>query len=410
MYRSLHEGMNRRSFLKIAGFAAAMSNCAAARHILLLNADETSPISRIEWMVYATGRRSPASEPEHRCVVRIGTTCGIQGWADAPSSAMPDQDTAGLVRNTLLGQDLSRHDAIWRQLYEQNIPLSTLSAVDIALWDLLGRLENKPVHALLGTKRQRVKSCVTTDFNLGDLGRYAEVALACKEAGVHACKIHPYIEWGAGRNGLANAGFPDRDMAIYQAVRDAVGPDYACMADNFCTYTYDEALRVGRLLDNLDYEWYESPMPESDDWRERYTALAGELKTPICAPETEPDSYPARISWTASKACDLSRIDASLGGFTACLELALTCEAAGVPLTLHDLGPDSYPHLQLLGATAESLIKHLELSSLSQDTRVLPGRATPEPVFDNEGYAAVPQTPGMGLELDWKYIYTHRVG
>ncbi len=365
--------MNRRSFLKIAGFAAAMGNYAAARHLMLLNVSETAPISRIEWMVYATGRRSPASGPEYRCAVRIGTACGIQGWADAPSSAMPDHDTAGTIRNALLG-----------------------------------RLENKPVHVLLGTKRQTVKACVTTGFNLGDSGQYAEVALACKETGVHGCKIHPYIEWGAGRNGSANAGFPDRDIAVYQAVRDAVGPDYGCMADNFCTYTYDEALRVGRLLDDLGYEWYESPMPEGEDWRQRYTALAGELKTPVCAPETEPDSYPPRISWIASKACDLSRIDASLGGFTACLELALACEAAGVPLTLHDLGPDSYPHVQLLGATAESLVKYLELASLSQDTRALPGRATPEPILDSEGCVAIPQTPGMGLELDWKYIYAHR--
>jgi L-alanine-DL-glutamate epimerase-like enolase superfamily enzyme len=405
--------MNRRSFLKIAGVTAALGNWAGARTLVLLNVSETAPISRIEWLVYETGRRAPAGGPEHRCVVRISTASGIPGWAEAPAWTLPDADAAASIRSALLDRDLTRRSAIWRELYEQGLPLGTLGIVDVALWDLQGRIEGKPVHALLGTQREKVKAYATTGFNLGDPGQYAEYALACKDKGVHGCKIRPHIEWGAGRNGLVDAGFPDRDVAVYRAVREAVGPDYACMADNFRTYTYDEALRVGRLLDDLGYEWYESPMPESDDWRDRYKTLASELKTPICAPETHPDSYPARVDWISAKACDISRMDVQLGGFTACLELALACEAAGIRLELHDIGPDSYPHLQLIGATPESLIKYVEMQDfvplLPQQIRTLPGRITPEPALDTQGYVAIPQTPGMGLELDWKYIHAHKI-
>ena len=401
--------MNRRSFLKIAGLAVAMSGWARARNLILLDVDDNAPIAKIEWLVYETGRRGSAGESEHRCVVRISTTSGLQGWAEAPASAMPDNSTAASIREALINQHVSRHGAIWRALYQQGMSLSTLAALDVALWDLRGRIADKPVHALLGTQREKAKAYVTTGFNLGDPDRYAEFALLCKGKGLHGCKVHPYIAWGAGRDGLLDAGFPDRDMAAYRAVRNAVGPDYACMADNHCTYTYDEALRVGRLLDDLAYAWYESPMPESDEWLERYKTLAGELRTPVCAPETNPDSYPPRVVWVTGKACDVGRIDAGLGGFTACLELALACEAAGIPLELHDIGPDSYPHLQLIAATSESLIQYVELASLSQETHTRPGRATLEPVFDAAGYVAIPQTPGMGLELDWNYIYAHRV-
>ncbi len=400
--------MDRRSFLKAAGLTAATGGYAAARTLILLDTDAPALIGKIEWIVYETGLRSPSSDPEHRCVVRITTTTGVQGWSDMPGWTRPDSDTVAQIRNALLQQEVSRRDAIWRELYEQGLSLGTLAGVDIALWDLLGRLENKPVHALLGTRRQTVKTYLTSGFNLGDPQKYAEYALACKEAGIHGCKIHPYIEWGTGRNGVLNAGFHDRDMAVYRAVRDAVGPDYPCMADNYCTYTYEEALRVGRLLDDLGYEWYESPMPESDAWRDRYVALAGQLRTPVCAPETHPESYPARVAWITAKACDISRIDVLLGGFTPCLELALACEAAGVPLDLHHPGRDAYPHLQLIGATSESLIKYTELVSLSREPCVPPGRATPDPVFDAGGYVPIPQTPGMGVEMDWPFIYAHR--
>ncbi len=405
--------MNRRSFLKIAGVTATLGNWAAARTLVLLDVSENAVISRIEWFVYETGRCVPGGDPEHRCAVRISTASGIQGWAEAPAWAMPDFDTAGFIRNTLLGRELAQRSAVWREFYEQGLPLDTLGIIDVALWDLQGRIAGQPVHALLGTQREKAKAYATSGFNLGDPGKYAEYALACKEKGVHGCKVHPHIEWSAGRNGFIDAGFPDRDMAVYRAVREAVGPDYPCMADNFRTYTYDEALRVGRLLDDLGYEWYESPMPESEDWQEEYRNLASELKTPICAPETHPDSYPARVNWVTLKACDIGRIDVQLGGFTACLELALACETAGIRLELHDLGPASYPHLQLIGATSESLIKYVEMqdsaSALFQQTRTLPGRITPEPALDDQGYVAIPPTPGMGLELDWKFICTHRV-
>jgi L-alanine-DL-glutamate epimerase-like enolase superfamily enzyme len=233
--------------------------------------------------------------------------------------------------------------------------------------------------------------------------------LASKQAGVHGCKIHPYIEWGKGTDDRQNAGFPDRDTAVYQAVRDAVGANYACMADDYGAYTFDEALRVGRLLDDLGFEWFESPLPETEAWRDRYVALAAQLKTPLCAPKADPGSFASRIDWMAAKACDINCIDAQHGGFSACLELAIACESAGARLELHDLGPDSYPHLQLIGATPESLIKYVEVTSLAREQRTRPGRLTPEPTLDDQGRIAIPQSPGMGVELDWTYIFSHRV-
>ncbi len=405
--------MGRRSFLKAAGCVAgtlAMGSRALARRLLLVASGETSPISQIEWVVYDTGLRDLGGEPLRRSAVRITTTSGVQGWSDFESWTAPDSQTARLIKDMLLGQDPASHDNIWRQLYQEGISLGTLGAVDVALWDLWGRIEGQPVHALSGTKRQKTKSYVSTGFNLGEPSAYADFASACKARGVHGVKIQPYVERGVAVNGLPDTAFPEEDMEAYTAVRETVGPDFACMAGSPAAYTFDQALRVGRLLDNLGYAWYESPMPENDEWIDRYAALAGELRTPVCAPEADTGSYESRIAWIERRACDISRIDIHHGGFTACVQLASACESKGVPLELHNVGPDAYPHLQLTGATDEAIIKHVEILSLSQETSILPGRVTPEPAFDEQGYVAIPQTPGMGIELDWKYIFTHRLG
>lgn len=404
--------MNRRSFLRRLGSAGALlltGSNAGARVLYLVRAGEHAKISNLEWFLYETDPLGVEKQPQRRCAVRITTAIGAQGWADLSNWMFPDEETAAVINDLLLGRDAENKDDIWNALYAEGIALGPLSAVDIALWDLHGRMAGKPVHALVGTQRQQAKTYVTTEFNLGDAQAYADFAVACKDKGVGGCKIHPYIKWDAGANGPANTGFPDRDIAVYQAVREAVGADFFCMADNYGTYNFDEALRVGRLLDELAYQWYESPMPEGDDWRDRYAALVRELKTPICAPETAAGSAEARLAWIEQKACDICRIDVHLGGFTACLRLARACEAAGIGLELHGLGADAYPHLQLIAATREPLIRYFEMFSLSQESRVLPGRTTPEPVFDEQGCVAVPQRPGMGIELDWQYILAHRV-
>jgi L-alanine-DL-glutamate epimerase-like enolase superfamily enzyme len=311
---------------------------------------------------------------------------------------MPDHATAGIVRDALLGRSTIEHGAVWRQFYEQGISLAVLAGVDVALWDLRGRLEGKPVHTLLGTRRQQVPVCAATGFNLGAPQDYVEYVAARREKGIPVCKIQPYV------------GSPDRDMSVYKAVREAIGPEYPCIAGGSRTYTFDEALRVGQSLDELGYRWQESPMPEADEWRDQYASLAAQLKTPICAPANHPGSYPARLLWIAAKACDIACMDALHGGFTACMELASACDAAAISLQLPHIGADSYPHLQLIAATEPSLIEYLEFPSPSWEPVVLPGRATSEPICDDQGRVTLPQTPGMGVELDWKYVFTHRVG
>ena len=413
MNRHIDRQMDRRVFLKGAGCAvgaALWSNLAAGRHLIIVATGGDEIISRIEWIRYEPGERGGNDPEQQRCAVRITTNHGAQGWADFSAWTAPDSLTALLIRDIVVGQAVGDHDTLWRTLYEGGLPAGTLAPIDVALWDLRGRMAGKPVHALLGAKREKVRTYLSTGHNLGEPGGYAQYATECKEAGVGGIKIRPYVEWGAGSDGRADKGFPDKDMAAYRAVREAVGEDYPCMADNYGTYTFDEALRVGRLLDELGFAWYESPMPETEAWIDRYVDLARELRTPICGPETHSGSYEARVAWMERGACDVARMSVQHGGFSACLQLVSACEKAGIGLDLHNVGADAYSDLHLMAATSETVIRRREIHSLQRTQRVLPGRTTPEAVLDNDGYLAVPQRPGMGVELDWPYIFRHRVG
>ncbi len=291
------------------------------------------------------------------------------------------------------------------------MPHRLLAAVDIAIWDLVGRAMEKPVHAMLGTQRDRIKVYVHSPFNMS-IDEYCEAALRFRSEGFHAFKIHPTITWSE-----PPVGRPDEDIAIYKAVREELGDEFVLMPDNYNTYDYETAVRVGKVLEQLHYKWYESPMPETGDWIDHYLQLKQEVNLPICGPECAPGSYQERVKWIRAGACDITRIDIYMGGFTPCLRLAAESFKAGLPLELHTFG--EFYHLQLQGAATDAEIEYMESGTTRRDELLhaesssaleefcAPGRLTPMPRADHEGFMAIPQTPGMGVEIDWTFIETH---
>jgi L-alanine-DL-glutamate epimerase-like enolase superfamily enzyme len=164
---------------------------------------------------------------------------------------------------------------------------------------------------------------------------------------------------------------------------------------------------VGRVLEELDFAWYEHPMPE---YRvEPYERLCRELRIPILSPEIAAGSYFTRAEWIRRGASDMSRIDVLRGGITGVKKAVAVCEAYGVRCEIHMSG---FGNLQILGATSEDVCEYyergLEAPGIDYD------RAPPylheicDPL-DGDGYVAVPQAPGLGYRLDWDYIREHRV-
>jgi L-alanine-DL-glutamate epimerase-like enolase superfamily enzyme len=353
-------------------------------------------IQRIDRIDCDTGQTHRDGSPRPERFVRLTTDTGIQGSA---CWLWPDNDTPEDWRRAedlLIGKDPSQTETIWQDLWDADVRGITQSMIDVALWDILGRAAGKPVHALLGTKRHRIKAYVSSPFNVGGgkPAAYAEEALRIRDEGFHGYKIHPTHgeEWGRGKA----ACDLETDLAIARAVGEAIGddPDFALMWDNYHTYSYAEAIRVGRELERLGFLWYESPIWEEDEDMCDYVRLCEELEITVCAPEVNDGAHMSRLRWMEAGACDMNRIDFQYGGFTSCLAVTRACEAAGMSLDLHT---GYCMHLQVFAATTDETIPYIE------------HYATSSSVQFEDGYALVPQTPGMGLELDWGKLEACRI-
>jgi L-alanine-DL-glutamate epimerase-like enolase superfamily enzyme len=372
---------------------------------------------RVPRQLYRNGEVLPESQGV-QTLTRIVTDEGAEGYylggqGHGDADGLLPEDSAAverLVRSLLVGQDPFDREKFWQWLWVANTKEHVLSVVDMALWDLQGRAFGVPVHKLLGGCRERVKAYASTFPNMGQPEDYAAHAAECLRRGYRAYKIHPYYFWDPVTR-QAVPGRPshvEQDIAVCRAVRDRVGHEMVLMYDPWGTYvSYDDALRVGRVLEELDFAWYEHPMPE---YRvEPYERLARELRIPILSPEIAAGSYFTRAEWIRRGASDMSRIDVLRGGITGVKKAVDVCEAYGVRCEIHMSG---FGNLQILGATSEDTCEYyergLEAPGIDYD-RVPPYLEAICDPLDSDGYVAVPQAPGLGYRLNWDYIREHRL-
>jgi L-alanine-DL-glutamate epimerase-like enolase superfamily enzyme len=350
-------------------------------------------------------------------LTRVVTDEGVEGYY-LGGHGHGDQDglTAderslleGRIRSLVVGQDPFDRERFWHWMWVANVPENVLSVLDMALWDLQGRAFGVPVHKLLGGCRDRVKAYASTFPNMGPPEVYAEHAAACQTQGYRAYKIHPYYFWDPA-TGKPDPGRPSHvewDIRACRAVREAVGSDMVLMYDPWGTYrTYEEAVQVGRVLEELGFYWYEHPMPE---YRvEAYVRLCRELSIPILGPEIAAGSIFTRADWILRGASDMSRIDVLRGGITGCHKMAAICEAFGVKCEMHMSG---FGNLQILGATSEDVCEYYEhgLDAPGVECETPPPylEAICDPVAA-DGTVPVPQEPGMGYRLRWDTIEENR--
>jgi L-alanine-DL-glutamate epimerase-like enolase superfamily enzyme len=337
----------------------------------------------------------------------------LGGYGHGDHDGLLDYQRAALegrIKSLLLGQDPFDREKFWHWMWVANMEENLISVVDMALWDLQARAFGLPLYKLLGGCREKVKAYASTFPNMGSVDDYAQHALDCKRQGYTHYKIHPYYFWDPVKQ-VADPGRPShiaQDIEVCQAVRAAVGDDMVLSFDPWGTYrTYEEAYKVGRALEKLDFYWYEHPMPE---YRvSSYEKLARELEIPILSPEIAAGSLYTRAEWIKRGASDMTRIDVLRGGITGVKKLAGVCEAFGVKCEIHMSG---FANLQILGSTSEDTCEYYERGLLA------PGidYETPPPYLhalgdpmDAEGYVHLPQAPGLGYQINWEYIEEHRI-
>lgn len=341
-------------------------------------------------------------------VLTIETESGIEGTAFVggaqTSPALVSRAIAEIVRPQLIGLDALDIGAIWAKLWPQERMLTTVAigAVDTALWDILGKVAGLPIHRLLGTVRHSIPAYISS-WNHDRPEDYAEEAAHYQSLGFTAYKFHPPTQARTFRG----IDVPlSEDIRTARLVREAVGPDMKLMHDSPRVYTYEEALTMGKVLEELDYYWYEDPLPADDIYG--YERLRKQLHIPILATEMTGGGPYNYAQWILHGATDYLRGDVAFkGGITALQKIAHTAEVFRLGFELHDgfnaTGNVAGAHVAMASPNAQ----YFEILTV-QDTGVYGfdnfGYGLAEPLEIVGGRVLAPSGPGLGRAIDHDLI------
>jgi len=345
--------------------------------------------------------------PEHDAVQTMVTIVTNEGLTGDAFGGSPDV-IQRLVKPLLIGKDPFYREHLWQMLKErQRLHLGQLSdkvlcAIDLALWDLVGKYANLPVHKLLGATRDKVPAYSSTmcgDDIPGGLDTpeaYAKFALWSMQRGYPAFKLHTW------QPPMPGAPDPKRDIAACAAVREAVGPDVPLMLDPFHYYNREQALYLGRELEKLNYYWMEEPMAEHSI--SSYVWLTEQLDLPMVGPETAEGKMHTRAEWIVRGASDISRAGVGdLGGLTPLMKTVGLCESHGVRLEIHGGGPGNLHALCAMSIPGEFYERGLLHPHIDYEVPKPWLNAITDPM-DDEGFVHVSQEPGLGMDVNWDYI------
>lgn len=328
--------------------------------------------------------------------VRVTAEDGQYGWGEG-GGPVPGAYLLRRNASRLVGMDVRETDLIHARLVAMRLPRGTIGAVDTALWDLKGKLTGMSVVQLLGGARRTRVPAYASLHNYSDTpdlsDEMAALVIDARERGFRGLK-------------LKIGGRPIREDLRYLAVaRDAGGDDFDLMADANQTYEMADAVRVGRVLEELRYAWFEEPLGRHDV--AGYAALRQKLDVPIAGGEGATSATDV-ATLLRERAVDITQPDvAGVGGITEARLLpplaalwgaAPTWHVWNSPLiqvaTLHVLANQApwRRHSMLPGAAP------LEVTTMPNPMReaVLIGA----PTIEADGCLPVPTGPGLGVDVN----------
>jgi L-rhamnonate dehydratase len=268
-------------------------------------------------------------------IVEVFTDDGHVGIGNAALAPPITKQVIDLyLKPLLIGQNPWDIELLWQHMYRKTmafgrkgIGMVAISALDIALWDLLGKSAKQPVFRLLGGRTKTRIPVYASRLYSVDLDELAGEAKRYKDEGYHAMKLR--FGWGPadGADGM------QRNVALVRTVREAVGDEIDVMADAYMGWTLDYAKRMLPLLEPFQLRWLEEPVIPDDI--HGYTELRSYGKIPIAGGEHEFTLYGFRELLEA-KALDYIQFDTNrVGGITQARKIAALAEAYSVPVIPH---------------------------------------------------------------------------
>ena len=268
-------------------------------------------------------------------VVEIFTDDGLLGIGNAALAPPLVKQTIDLyLKPLLIHQNPWDIEFLWQHMYRKTmafgrkgIAMAAISAVDIALWDILGKSAKQPVYRLLGGRtKPRIPVYASRLYSV-ELNQLAAEAKRYKDEGYQAMKLR--FGWGP-TDGAAGM---QHNLALVRTVREAVGDGIDVMADAYMGWTLDYAKRMLPLLEPFHLRWLEEPVIPDDI--HGYTELKSYGRVPIAGGEHEFTVYGFR-DLLETRALDYIQFDTNrVGGITQARKISALAEAYSVPVIPH---------------------------------------------------------------------------
>jgi L-alanine-DL-glutamate epimerase-like enolase superfamily enzyme len=355
-------------------------------------------------------------------LVEVETDDGIVGIGEAGlgggvTATVIEKDLTPL----LIGEDPLLIEGLWQKMFartrqygRRGLVMQAMSGIDIALWDIAGKVAKMPVYRLLGACRDRVEAYASGGFYQEGKG----IDGIAGEAEGYRARGFRGMKMKIGRNPstqthlrelVGNARFcevdPSEDLARVAAVRQALGPKAKLMVDVNCAWSPAMAIEMGRAMEPHNLYWIEEPVATDDI--DGSAEVARALATPIAGYETEVGLYGFR-QLIDRGAVDIVQFDlAWSGGFSEGRRIAAYAQAHHRMVAPHAF------------AGAVLLVASLHLAAAIPNGLVLEWDQNPngvreellkEPLrLEADGAVKVPERPGLGIELDPAAVERYRV-
>jgi L-rhamnonate dehydratase len=331
-------------------------------------------------------------------IVEVFTDDGTVGLGNAALAPPITKQVIDLyLKPLLIGQDPWDIERLWQHLYRKTlafgrkgIGMVAISAVDIALWDLLGQSAKQPVYRLLGGRTKARIPVYASRLYSVDLSELAAEAKRYKDEGYQAMKLR--FGWGPA-DGAAGM---QRNLELVRTVREAVGEGIDVMADAYMGWTLDYAKRMLPLLEPFHLRWLEEPVIPEDI--HGYAELKSYGRIPIAGGEHEFTLYGFRQLLDAH-ALDYIQFDTNrVGGITQARKIAALAEAHSVPVIPHAGQMHNY-HL-VMASLNSPMAEYFPIVDVEVGNELFWYVFQGEPK-STEGYINLDDdTPGLGLTIN----------
>ena len=322
-------------------------------------------------------------------IVEITTDNGITGWGEG--ATVPERRA---IETHVIGRSPFENEVIWEGLHKQGTDVAAISAIDIALWDVMGKALNQPIYNLLGGAfRNRVQAYATGLFRRNRPDPTAALVAEARgyaDQGFKAMKMK--VGFGA-----------EYDLKNVAAVRRAIGDNILFAVDANCGYDRGSAIAVGQKLAAHDLMWFEEPI--SSDDVEGYVEIRRALNMRISGAEQLRGRWAFR-RMIQEGALDIIQPDVCIcGGFTEFRKIAAMASANHVRVIPHMFGTAirlaaTLHLLAVLPDSPRALEPFPALLEYDMSENALRTELAKVPITHVDGVVMVPQEPGLGIEIN----------